>query len=398
LSFAVAKSESPMKIEKFYNKKEKKDQYRARFQIGGKAFRVVADTRGKLAELCDEIRVRERRGGHDLPVRLVTPRLKDLFDKYLAARRPVLQSYGMTERACRMLEEVAGEECRLSDLRSAHFQAYIEKRTQEKIAPATINRELSAISPALKRPELFYPELEGWRAPRIPKAKVRQKRRERLIGAGEAGRLLDHLRERQDDPKGEWFSRLIADIFEFALLTGLRRKEICMLKYSDYDPERNSLRVVRYKTGTVTDFCPLPKRAVEIILERKETKEGEFVFSKDGTASRNMYYVLRKACKALKLDFGRTDTGFTLHDTRHVFITNLIRKGVDIETVKTFSGHTDSKSLLRYTHSSPRERRRAIDLIDGTERLEDLAAIYEAVRNGEMELAEFLRKIEQISG
>lgn len=57
-----------MKIEKFHNKKENKEQYRARFQLNGKEFRPVADTRKKLNEMVDEIRAQEHRVKYELPV------------------------------------------------------------------------------------------------------------------------------------------------------------------------------------------------------------------------------------------------------------------------------------------------------------------------------------------
>src|ERR1044072_9097346 len=56
-----------MKIEKFLNKKENKEQWRSRFEINNKEFRPVADTRKELNKIIDEIRANEHRSKYDLP-------------------------------------------------------------------------------------------------------------------------------------------------------------------------------------------------------------------------------------------------------------------------------------------------------------------------------------------
>jgi len=385
-----------MKIEKFYNKKENREQFLARFQINNKPFRIVADSRKEVKDLADDIKAQERRSKFDLPVPEFSPLLKDLFDKYLASRSGSLKSYRLAKRSCEIFLGILGEDFEVRNLRTLHFQQFVDLRLKH-VAPQTVHRELTSFVPALKRPELYFSELEGWLCPRLPKPKIKQSRRERLITAAEIEKLLEYLRRERGETEEHkvYFHRLrLADIFEFGLLTGMRRKEIASLKFADYDAQANSLRVIRHKTNTVSDFSPVPKRAVEIIESRKGV-QGEYIFSPDGKPIESHYRTLKKIAKDLDLDYGQTATGFTMHDARHVFISNLIAKGVDIETVKQFSGHTDSKTLLRYTHSSREQKKRAIDLMDGTNRLEELTELYFGVKKGKISLAEFLKKVSE---
>jgi integrase len=189
----------------------------------------------------------------------------------------------------------------------------------------------------------------------------------------------------------------VAHSFEFALLTGTRRKEIVTLKWSDYSREQNALKIIRHKTGTVTVFAPLPARVIEILKIWRALGESEFIFSKGRHATNAAYRILKFACLRLKIPYGRfTSGGFVAHDARHNFVTNLMQNNIDIETIKSLSGHSTSSMVMNYSHSSAESRRKAIDAIDGkTDNERELKQIFECVRSGKMTFEQFAKKLKK---
>ena len=57
---------------------------------------------------------------------------------------------------------------------------------------------------------------------------------------------------------------------------------------------------------------------------------------------------------------------YTLHDTRHTFITDLVTKGFDMKTIMEITGHKDIRMLIeRYTHPTQEHKKDAVNSLDG---------------------------------
>lgn len=390
-----------MKIEKFFNKKESKEQYRTRFQLNNKEFYPVADSRKELNKIIDEIRAAEHRSRYDLPVIKHYPTVEELFDEHLKRLKKDgdRKKISIFERVTEKLEKLLPIEIKINEIKKGHIQKYIDQRLAEKnpqskkfILPETVNKELSAVSVAFKNAHLYYPELEE-EVFELPKAKTVGRRRERLVNkTSELDVLLEYLRKPHKNPTVEHYRRDLADNLEIRYETGLRRKEVVRLKKKQYFPNEAALRdVVRWKTGTVTKFFPLSTRAVEIIESRLDS-DSEYIFSKHGKPDESSYRTLRKACEHLEIPYGTfKEGGFVPHDLRHNFATE-ITQVTDIETAKSLTGHTGTH-ILTYLHTDERRQREVMNRREGKELKNILTDLYYQIKDDKIEVAAFVEKV-----
>lgn len=158
--------------------------------------------------------------------------------------------------------------------------------------------------------------------------------------------------------------------FRLMLFAGLRRGEVCALKWSDFDTEKGEITVRRslctetlefkapktsagYRTipldpATVTYLKRFRALQAEKALGMGTNLKDACICAKVGTTCmhpENLSRSLRAFCKA----YGFEDV--TPHILRHTFCTLLLASGNDIETVSTLMGHDDPSTTLRvYSH------------------------------------------------
>ena len=154
------------------------------------------------------------------------------------------------------------------------------------------------------------------------------------------------------------------DFFYVEALTGLRRGEICGLKWSDIDFDANKLRVQRSvsvkkgggvnigetKTITGTRVITMPPRVREVLQNRRQTAITEWVFPaflnpEQPIHPEAAYRKLKVILKHAELPLIR------FHDLRHTFATHAMKSGVDPKTLSGILGHTNASFTLdTYTH------------------------------------------------
>lgn len=153
------------------------------------------------------------------------------------------------------------------------------------------------------------------------------------------------------------------DFFYTELTTGLRRGEICALRWEDYDEAEGLLHVRRTlkrengalvcgdtKTYAGQRVICLPPSTAELLRERKQSAFTEWIFPNalhpdqpvnPATAYDHMKRILKRA--------GLPAIRF--HDLRHTFATHALASGVDAKTLAGILGHTDASFTLdTYTH------------------------------------------------
>ena len=154
------------------------------------------------------------------------------------------------------------------------------------------------------------------------------------------------------------------DLFYVEVMTGLRRGEICGLKWSDIDFGANTLRVQRSvsvkrgggiligetKTDTGTRTIVMPPSVADTLRNRKLTAVTDWVFPNylhpempvhPDAAYRKLKIILKNAELPL----------IRFHDLRHTFATQATQGGVDPKTLSGILGHTNASFTLdTYTH------------------------------------------------
>jgi len=391
-----------MKVEKIFNKKEGREMYRTRFELNGKVFRPIGDTRKKLGEIVDEIRAREHRSRFELPVVKVYPTVKEIFDDHLQRLKKDgnRKKISFFERVSEKSLDVLPPDIKISELKKAHFQKYIDRRLTEKnkqsgapILPGTINKERIAVVVPLADAHLYFPALEDLELPQMPKTEAKKRRRERLVKAdGNLDVLLEYLRRPHKSLKTEAYRRNLADNLEIRYETGLRRKEVVKLKKSQYASSEAALKdVVSWKTGTLTKFFPLTARAVEIVESRLQS-DSEYLFSKTGKPDESSYRALKKACEHLEIPYGAyTEGGWVPHDLRHNFATEIVRVA-DLATAKSLTGHT-GQSIFTYLHTDEKRQREAMNRREGKEVSKVLSDIYNEVKSNKTDVEAFVTRV-----
>ena len=163
------------------------------------------------------------------------------------------------------------------------------------------------------------------------------------------------------------------DFFYVEVMTGLRRGEICGLKWNDIDFGASKLRVERSvsvkkgggviigetKTNTGNRTIIMPPSVSEILLKRKQTAITEWVFP----AFLNPEQPIHPAAAYRKLKVILKHAELPLirfHDLRHTFATHAMKGGVDAKTLSGILGHTNASFTLdTYTHVTSDMQRNA---------------------------------------
>ncbi len=164
---------------------------------------------------------------------------------------------------------------------------------------------------------------------------------------------------KRDAPYPEW-----TDFFYTEVMTGLRKGEICGLKWSDVSFDDCKLRVQRAvskkrgggvrigetKTDTGKRVIVLPPSVRDLLWRRKEEALNEWIFYNPNNPNEPMnpdtaYRKLKVILKNAELPLIR------FHDLRHTFATHATDGGVDPKTLSGILGHTNASFTLdTYTH------------------------------------------------
>lgn len=179
---------------------------------------------------------------------------------------------------------------------------------------------------------------------------------------------LDKLMQALNEDK-EW-----GDFFYLELTTGLRRGEICGLKWENFEEEQNKLYIrtnIYRDNGELKEGKPktnegerciiLPKVTADMLKRRKRISKWIF----PNLTTPELPIAPEAAYRKAKLMLKRLNLpNISFHDLRHTFATHAIASGVDAKTLSTILGHTNpSFTLDTYTHVTTDMQQKASNII-----------------------------------
>jgi integrase len=217
----------------------------------------------------------------------------------------------------------------LGKLKPFHIAQYRDERLQE-VSTTTAKKELQLISHALDigRREWglnIKNVAAGVAKPKEPKG------RERRLEENEEHLLLDVLSASEN----HW----IKPLMEFAIETGMRRRELLKLRWEDVNLGSKTALIKETKNGG-SRTIPLSVAVIGTLSGLPHYLGGN-VFPVTPNALRGVW---RRAAKKVRID------NLRFHDLRHEATSRLFEKGLNVMEVATITGHKDLKMLQRYTH------------------------------------------------
>lgn len=228
----------------------------------------------------------------------------------------------------------------LAEVTPEWMVAYGRKRT---VSPATLAQDFTYLASVLRTAEAWWGIPVDWAAIRKGRQMLRQlrltgkaKERERRPKPGELARIKQKART----------SIPLADIIDFASITGLRVNEICRIRWDDIDENRRCVLVRARKhprdKETNDQWVPLLGASWEAVQAQPKTDERIFPYNKESVST-----AFQRARNAAGVE------GLRFHDLRHDAISSMFERGYAIPEVAMVSGHKDWNQLRRYTNLKP---------------------------------------------
>jgi integrase len=365
------------RIKKLYDEKRERFYWQGDETIKGRRYRPRGDSKEEVETILSTIRLRQRQDKYDIrrdddPVtieELVAERLRD-FDLNNTAHRhnkTVLEMFRAHFPAAKRVDRLTDAD--ILAYKRGVLEAFRKQHGRDMRANS-ITRNLEIVAAMLNHAGDYFPSLSAWKHPKMHYEKA--ERRERVISRSEEAKLLAALR-RERQPKEVRLAHvtrgIVADLWEFAPLVGMRRSEMRRLEKGWIDFRERLIQLPRHVTKTKrAREVPLNDDALALINRRLRATppDCKFVFANargtNALSEHAMYRAVKKAATSAQVDYGRNiEGGFVLHDARHTAVTRMLHGGHDLATVGDVVGHSKETMTLTYAHATLQSKRRAVD-------------------------------------
>jgi len=280
----------------------------------------------------------------------------------------------------------------IKELKVSDFYAWRNSRLEQGKKATTVNKNIVALKAALnwavKHGYIESNPLEKLELLKEYDSEIKVRyltddERERLYAALDAretrikaGRdshnewLADRDKTLRPDLNELEFADHLKPMIIISLNTGIRRGSLFQLRWSDINFQEGFLSVLPFaeKTGKLVHI-PMNievKETLEAWQKQTRGKNSELVFP--SPRGGNRFDNCKKAWAGLMKD--AQIEKFRWHDMRHDFASQLVMRGVDLNTARELMGHSDMTMTLRYAHLAPAIKQAAVNLLSRKEYLE----------------------------
>ncbi len=313
----------------------------------------------RLRELMAEVRIEDVKEAAERPGGRSTRTLAEVGEAYIRSRdlkASTITDYRMHLRV--HLVPFFGSR-RLATIKASDVEDLIAVLTARGLKPKTVREYVTTLSTLLN-----YAVRKGWLTaspmPGVDLPPLRRDDEAEPLRFLEVHEVHDLAASALDGP----YQHLDRAIYLVAALAGLRQGECRGLRWEHVDWGRGRLHVienvVRGKRTTPKSrkvrsvpMAPQVAEALEVLRTRTEwCRPADPVFATPRTgqpmARTPLMERYREALKAAGLD-----PAFRFHDLRHTFGTTCARAGEPELNIRTWMGHSDSKTTQRYLHYAP---------------------------------------------
>lgn len=268
---------------------------------------------------------------------------------------------------------------RMSDITASEVDRLRNKRVLAGVAPATVNRDVAALSGVFA---LWVKDNKGAAHPlaELVALDVADDETIRYLTPDESKRLRQALAERDTQAakdrtnankwRAERGYELMPEIVGYcdhmtpmvllSINTGMRQGELFSLAWESVDLERKTITVLAsHSKGNTTRVIPLNTEAATVLMAIKPEAAKGLVFKSPVTGERfnNVKKAWAEITKAAKVPELRW------HDMRHDFASQLVMRGAPLFTVQKLLGHANSRMTQRYAKLAPSTLHDAVNLL-----------------------------------
>lgn len=316
----------------------------------------------------------ERRGG----AYMTKITLREFLDRFLEHKEEMKAIESSTVRGyraeIRLIDRYIGSEM-LSDVSIPVIDSWMAQMVKDGYAPKTISKCFRLLKQAMNHAVSL--ELLAKNPCNFCKPPKRTKTPINSLNREERSRMLELARAAQPEP--------LAVAIEIALTTGMRRGEVCALRWSDLksdgsisvshalgngeggfyekEPKTGRPRTIPLTSHTYAMLCEIRRESEQLLGKLGITGANPYILGTQEASSRpyNPTILGKEFAAFCKMN------GFdcTFHDLRHTFATFMIANGVDVRTVADYLGHASvSMTLDTYADVSPEAKWSAVDKIE----------------------------------
>lgn len=280
---------------------------------------------------------------HDLDASRIT--FAEIYDKwseqeYESLSYSSVKGYKSAYKKCSTIEKKV-----FKDLRKAHLQSVIDEITAPSMAEVTKFLFMKLYKYALENDIV---EKDYSKFVKLPKKPVAEEKKPFTKDE------INYLWKNIDNIK-------YADLALILLYTGMRIGELLDIKKENIHLEERYMIGGKKTQAGINRVIPIHKRIVPLIQKRMEDSHLDCLFLNKHRKKLTYSPFMKSHWKNIVSEFKDEHTP---HDTRHTFISEMDRLGVNTILTQRIVGHSNQNVTQHYTHKTIEELIEAVDNLE----------------------------------